>query len=240
MMTVMPNLLIVDDDEDILSLLTRFFRPYGYEIRVAGNGAEMFRALETRAPELVILDLMMPGEDGLALCRRLRQGSNVPVIMLTAAVTPMDRVVGLELGADDYITKPFDPRELLARVKAVLRRSEPGREASAARTRPLLLFDDWRLDVARRELRSSRNTLVPLSGREFDLLLAFAERPQQVMSREQLLDLAHGVLHDAFDRSIDTQVSRLRRKLERDAKNPTVIRTVRSGGYIFTPAVRRG
>ena len=238
----MPDLLIVDDDEDILSLLTRFFQSYGYGISTAGNGTGMFEALARKPVDLVILDLMMPGEDGLALCKRLRHGSNLPVIMLTAAVTPMDRVVGLELGADDYLTKPFDPRELLARVKAVLRRSEPNAvsETGAVQTRPLLLFDEWRLDVARRELRSSRNTLVPLSGREFDLLLAFAERPQQVMSREQLLDLAHGVLHDAFDRSIDTQVSRLRRKLEPDARNPTIIRTVRSGGYMFTPSVRRG
>lgn len=234
----MPDLLIVDDDEDILSLLTRFFRSYEYRFSVASNGTEMFAALEGKPVDLVILDLMLPGEDGLTLCRRLRHDSNIPVIMLTAAITPMDRVVGLELGADDYITKPFDPRELLARVKAVLRRG--GRESAGTQTRPLLLFGDWRLDVARRELRSSSNMLVPLSGREFDLLLAFAERPQQVMSREQLLDLAHGVLHDAFDRSIDTQVSRLRRKLEPDAKNPTIIRTVRSGGYIFTPGVRRG
>ncbi len=234
----MPDLLIVDDDEDILSLLTRFFRSYEYRVSVASNGTEMFAALEGKPVDLVILDLMLPGEDGLTLCRRLRHDSNIPVIMLTAAITPMDRVVGLELGADDYITKPFDPRELLARVKAVLRRG--GRESAGTQTRPLLLFGDWRLDVARRELRSSSNMLVPLSGREFDLLLAFAERPQQVMSREQLLDLAHGVLHDAFDRSIDTQVSRLRRKLEPDAKNPTIIRTVRSGGYIFTPGVRRG
>jgi len=239
-MTIMPHLFIVDDDEDILSLLARFFKSYGHDVSVARNGIEMFKVLENATVDLVILDLMMPGEDGLSLCRRLRANSTLPVIMLTAATTPMDRVVGLELGADDYISKPFDPRELLARVKAVLRRSEPGRVSKGTPTRPLLLFDAWRLDVARRELRSEQKILVPLSGREFDLLLAFAERPQQVMSREQLLDLAHGAAHDVFDRSIDTQVSRLRRKLEPDAKVPTIIRTVRSGGYIFTPDVRPG
>ena len=239
-MTIMPHLAIVDDDEDILSLLARFFRSYGHDVSVARNGIEMFKVLEDRSVDLVILDLMMPGEDGLSLCRRLRANSTLPVIMLTAATTLTDRVIGLELGADDYISKPFDPRELLARVKAVLRRSEPGRAVTSIPTRPLLLFDTWRLDVARRELRSNRKILVPLSGREFDLLLAFAERPQHVMSREQLLDLAHGAAHDVFDRSIDTQVSRLRRKLEPDAKVPTIIRTVRSGGYIFTPDVRQG
>ena len=236
----MPNLLIVDDDEDILSLLERFFRSHDYRISLARDGTGMFEALEPGPIDLVILDLMMPGEDGLSLCQRLRQRSNIPVIMLTAAIALTDRVVGLELGADDYITKPFDPRELLARVRAVLRRSLNGRDVAGTETRPLLLFGEWRLDVARRELRSSSNTLVPLSGREFDLLLAFVERPQQVMGREQLLDLAHGVLHDVYDRSIDTQVSRLRRKLEPDARNPTIIRTVRSGGYMFTPNVRRG
>lgn len=237
----MPHLLIVDDDDDILSLLTRFFQSYGHKVDVAADGVGMFRILEAVSPDLIILDLMLPGEDGLTLCRRLRMKSRIPVIMLTAAITPMDRVIGLELGADDYIIKPFDPRELLARVKAVLRRTDPDPVAAMSTPiRPLLLFDTWRLDISRRELRSSRNVLVPLSGREFDLLLVFAERPQQVLSRENLLDLAHGALHDVYDRSIDTQVSRLRRKLEPDATTPMIIRTVRSGGYIFTPDVRRG
>ena len=236
----MPDLLIVDDDEDILALLGRFFRSHAYKVTTASSGVGMFHALSAGATDLVILDVMMPDEDGLSLCRRMRQQSNTPIIMLTAAITHTDRVVGLELGADDYLTKPFDPRELLARVKAVLRRTEAGHERGGGSTRPLLLFGQWRLDVARRELRSSNNTLVPLSGREFDLLLAFAERPQQVMSRDQLLDVAHGALHDVYDRSIDTQISRLRRKLETDTKNPTIIRTVRSGGYMFTPTVRCG
>jgi two-component system OmpR family response regulator len=161
--------------------------------------------------------------------------------MLTAMDDKTDRVVGLEIGADDYIVKPFDARELLARVKAVLRRStEPTSAATGTETRPMLAFGDWRLDVARRELRSADNTLMILSGAEFDLLLAFAEHPQRVLSRDQLLDFARGVSHDAFDRSIDVQVSRLRRKLEVDSKSPSVIRTIRNGGYIFTPKVSRG
>jgi two-component system OmpR family response regulator len=184
---------------------------------------------------------MLQGEDGFSLCRRLRAVSKVPVIMLTAMADHTDRIVGLEIGADDYLVKPFDARELLARVKAVLRRTT---EAPAApistETRPILTFAGWRLDVARRELRSADNMLMILSGGEFDLLLAFAEHPQRVLTRDRLLDLARGISHAAYDRSIDVQVSRLRRKLELDAKSPSVIRTVRNGGYIFTPTVLRG
>jgi two-component system OmpR family response regulator len=152
-----------------------------------------------------------------------------------------DRIVGLEIGADDYLVKPFDARELLARVKAVLRRTtEAPLAPTGTETRPILTFAGWRLDVARRELRSADNTLMILSGGEFDLLLAFAEHPQRVLTRDQLLDLARGISHAAYDRSIDVLVSRLRRKLELDTRSPSVIRTVRNGGYIFTPAVVRG
>lgn len=240
-MTSVPHLLIVDDDEDILSLLTKFFRKHSHAVTVAADGAAMFAALEERSIDLVILDLMLRGEDGLALCRRLRTISHVPVIMLTAMGEHMDRVVGLEVGADDYLTKPFDQRELLARVKAVLRRTAAGGGlAMPADTRPALCFANWRLDVARRELRSQDNTLIVLSGGEFDLLLVFAEHPQRVLTRDQLLDLSRGTLHAAYDRSIDVQVSRLRYKLEADPKNPSLIRTVRNGGYIFVPKVTRG
>jgi two-component system OmpR family response regulator len=236
----MPHILVVDDEEDILSLLTEFFRKHGHPVTAATSGTAMFAALETEGIDLVILDIMLPDQDGFSLCRRLRASSKVPVIMLTAMGDHTDRIVGLELGADDYLVKPFDPRELLARVKAVLRRvSERAAGASSTETRPVLTFADWRLDVARRELRSADNTLMFLSGAEFDLLLAFAEHPQRVLTRDQLLDLARGVSHAAYDRSIDVQVSRLRRKLEVDAKSPSLIRTVRNGGYIFTPSVRR-
>lgn len=240
-MSSVPHLLIVDDDEDILSLLTKFFRKHSHAVTVVTGGAAMFAALEERSIDLVILDLMLRGEDGLSLCRRLRTVSQVPVIMLTAMADHTERVVGLEVGADDYLTKPFDQRELLARVKAVLRRtSTNGTRATPAETRPALCFANWRLDVARRELRSENNTLVVLSGGEFDLLLAFAEHPQRVLSRDQLLDLSRGAAHAAYDRSIDVQVSRLRYKLEADPRNPALIRTVRNGGYIFLPNVTRG
>ncbi|MDR3536632.1 MAG: response regulator [Acetobacteraceae bacterium] len=240
-MTTVPHILVVDDEEDILRLLTAFFRRHGHEVTVAADGEAMFLALRREAIELVILDVMLQGEDGFSLCRKLRSSSNIPIIMLTAMADHADRIVGLELGADDYVVKPFDARELLARVKAVLRRTSdlPAAPASTM-TRPVLAFDGWQLDVARRELRSADNTLMILSGAEFDLLLAFAEHPQRVLTRDQLLDFAHGASHDAFDRSIDVQVSRLRRKLEADIKAPSLIRTVRNGGYIFMPAVQRG
>ncbi len=237
----MPHLLLVDDDEDILSLLTTFFRKHGHAVAVAQDGNGMFVALERHPIDLIILDVMLQHEDGFALCRRLRSTSDVPVIMLTAVADNTDRVVGLELGADDYLTKPFDQRELLARVKAVLRRSAVAAAAPKSdQTRPLLLFAGWRLDVVRRELRSADDTLVLLSGSEFDLLLAFVEQPGRVLSRETLMDLARGSGHDAYDRSIDVQVSRLRYKLEQDPKNPSLIRTIRNAGYLFLPKVTRG
>jgi two-component system OmpR family response regulator len=237
----MPHLLLVDDDEDILSLLTNFFRKHSHTVSVAADGAAMFAALEKHAIDLVILDVMLKNEDGFSLCKHLRATSSVPVIMLTAMADHTDRVVGLEIGADDYLTKPFDQRELLARVKAVLRRTANAAPApKQSETRPVLCFAGWRLDVARRELRSADNALVLLSGGEFDLLLAFAEHPRRVLTREQLIDLARGSAHVAYDRSIDVQVSRLRYKLEDDPKNPSLIRTVRNGGYIFEVEVTRG
>lgn len=237
----MPRLLIVDDDQDILSLLTAFFRKHGHAVAVAADGKAMFAALAQGEVDLVILDVMLQNEDGFSLCRRLRAESRVPVIMLTAMADHTDRVVGLELGADDYLTKPFDQRELLARVKAVLRRStEMAAVAAPSETRPMLCFAGWRLDLAKRELRSADNALIMLSAGEFDLLLAFVEHPQRVLTRDQLLDLARGLTHDAYDRSIDIQVSRLRHKLESDPKNPSIIRTVRNAGYIFSPKVTRG
>jgi len=239
----MPHLLIVDDDTEILSLLTDFFRKHTHTVSVAETGAALFAAIEKGGIDLVILDVMLRREDGFFLCRKVRESSNVPIIMLTAAGDLTDRIVGLEVGADDYVTKPFDQRELLARVKAVLRRIPIGGEIGAeiaGGPRPIIQFDDWRLDVTRRELRSSDDTLVVLSGSEFDLLLAFAEHANRVLTRDQLLDLARGPTHDAFDRSIDTLVSRLRRKLEDDPKTPSLIRTVRNGGYMFMPkAIRR-
>ena len=178
---------------------------------------------------------MLPDEDGFSLCRRIRQDHRVPIIMLTGAVETTDRIVGLELGADDYVTKPFDARELLARIRAVIRRS-----ATQGRADPgnlTLAFSGWRLDIVRRELRSTDHTLTPLSGGEFALLVTFAQHPQRVLTREQLIDLSRGRGYEAFDRSIDVQVSRLRRKIEEDPSDPELIRTVRNVGYIFAASV---
>lgn len=237
----MPHILVVDDEEDIRSLLTGFFRKHGHEVSIATDGKTMFAALNVKQIDIVILDVMLPGEDGFSLCRRIRATSKVPVIMLTAVADHVDRVVGLEMGADDYLVKPFDARELLARVKAVLRRTtQTEATGPCTGTRPLLRFAGWSLDIARRELRSADNTLTILSSSEFDLLLAFAEHPQRVLTRDQLLDLARGSSHEVYDRSIDVQVGRLRRKLDTDTETPSVIRTVRGGGYMFTSSVRRG
>jgi two-component system OmpR family response regulator len=238
-MTTMPHVLLVDDDEDILTLLTHFLQNHACRVSVARDGAEMFAALDSRPADVVVLDVMLPDESGFDLCRRLRMRSSVPVIMLTAVTDYTDRVVGLEIGADDYITKPFNSRELLARIKAVLRRAESGITSKPNENRPVLSFGRWRLDVTRRELRADDNTLIPLSLGEFDLLLAFAEHPQRVLTRDMLMDLARGESHAAFDRSIDVQVSRLRRKLEDSPKSPEVIRTIRNGGYILMVPVSR-
>ncbi|AIS11317.1 DNA-binding response regulator, OmpR family [Pseudomonas chlororaphis subsp. aurantiaca] len=235
----MSSLLIVDDDLEVLALLKKFFVQHGYSVEVATEGVSLWAALERQVPDLIILDLMLPGENGLTLCQRLRQQHAVPVIMLTAMGELSDRVVGLEMGADDYLSKPFDARELLARVRAVLRRAGESRPVVGEVPRPLIRFADWQLDLTRRELRSPDQVMIPLSAGEFDLLLVFVEHPQRILSREQLLDLARGQAHDAFDRSIDVQVSRLRRKLEFDTKRPAMIRTVRNGGYLFTPSVTR-
>jgi two-component system OmpR family response regulator len=189
--------------------------------------------------DLILLDLMLPGEDGLSLCRSLRTQSNIPIIMLTAKGDEVDRVIGLEMGADDYLPKPFGSRELVARIKAVLRRSRETAPDSSdpARWPRQYRFDHWRLDTGRRELVRDDGTVLPLSTGEYDLLIVLVERPQRVLSRDQLLDLARGRTATALDRSIDTQVSRLRRKLEEDPANPILIKTVWGGGYVFTPAV---
>jgi two-component system OmpR family response regulator len=232
-----PHLLVVDDDREIRDLLTRFLRQHGFRVTAAADGRRMHEALADGRFDLVVLDLMLPGEDGLSLCRRLRAESDLPVIMLTAMGEETDRIVGLELGADDYLAKPFNPRELLARIRAVLRRPRgaagPGTGAAGEEAGAVLAFDGWRLDVGRRELRRADGTLVTLTAGEFDLLLALAERPGRVLSRDQLLDLTRGREAQPFDRSVDVQLSRLRRKIEDDPREPRLIKTVRGGGYVF-------
>jgi two-component system OmpR family response regulator len=236
-MNAAPHLLIVDDDKELCSLLSKFLSRHGYRVSVGHNGSEMASTLEASRVNLVILDLMLPGEDGLVLCRRLRATSTLPIIMLTAISDETDRIIGLEMGADDYLAKVPNPRELLARVRAVLRRAGPPEARASADQKRILEFAGWRLDVTHRQLFSAKNALVPLRAGEFDLLLALAERPQRVLSRDQLLDLSRGRSANVFDRSIDVQISRLRRKIEPDPKEPTLIKTVRSGGYILAANV---
>ncbi|SDR09781.1 two-component system, OmpR family, response regulator [Pseudomonas moorei] len=233
------KLLIVDDDAEILSLLKKFFVQHGYEVDVAADGQAMWAAIAHGRPDTIILDLMLPGEGGLSLCQKVRAQMGIPIIMLTAMAELSDRIVGLELGADDYLTKPFAPQELLARIRALQRRTGEQKSHSVEPSRPVIAFAGWHLDITCRELRSPEDVMIPLSGGEFDLLVVFLEHPQRILTREQLIDLTHGQGHEAFDRSIDVQVSRLRRKIEPDSKRPDLIRTVRNGGYMFTAKVNR-
>jgi two-component system OmpR family response regulator len=235
-----PHILVVDDDREICSLVSQFLSRHSLRVSTARDGAEMMRVLEVGRIDLIVLDLMLPGEDGLSLCRKLRAQGAIPVIMLTAMGEEIDRILGLEMGADDYLAKPFNPRELLARVRAVLRRvgalPTPIAETSAGGR--VLNFEGWRLDIAKRELKNRDGEIIILSSGEFDLLQAFAERPQRVLTRDQLLDLARGRAAVLYDRSVDIQVMRLRRKIELNPKDPQLIKTVRSGGYMFTPQVQ--
>ncbi len=230
-----PHVLLVEDDHEISDLVSRFLRANHIRVSSVGDGSEMDRALKDNRVDLLVLDVMLPGEDGLSICRRLRANSNMPVVMLTAKSEDVDRVVGLEIGADDYVTKPFNPRELLARIRAVLRRGTT--EAAAIPMGSILEFDGWRLDPNIRQLNSPDGARVALTGAEFTLLLAFCERPRRVLSRDQLIDITQGRAPGPFDRSIDVLVSRLRQKMEKDPRDPVLIQTIRSGGYMFSPEV---
>jgi len=229
------HILIVDDDAEIRSLLREYLERSGMRAQAVADGRGMRAALEAGGFDLVILDLMLPGEDGLTLCRDLRARSNLPVIMLTARGEETDRIVGLEMGADDYVPKPFNPRELLARIKAVLRRAQaPAPPATAAQR---LRFAGWTLDLTHRQLTSPDGVVVALSGGEYSLLKVFLEHPNRVLSRDQLLDLTHGRESTPFDRSIDVQVGRLRRRLGDTAQEPELIKTVRGEGYVLAATV---
>jgi two-component system OmpR family response regulator len=233
------HILIVDDHAEIRDLLGRFLRKHGFRVTEARDGDEMRRILTTARIDLIILDLMLPGDDGLTLCRELRAKSEVPIIMLTAMNEQTDRIVGLEMGADDYVQKPFNPRELLARVKAVLRRTTAGLQSGTGGEQ-LFRFAGWTLDVVKRELQSPNGVVVDLTTGEYDLLLAFIEHPQRVLNRDQLLDLARSRTSIAtYDRSIDVQISRLRRKIEDEASPTPLIKTIRSVGYLFTAPVEK-
>jgi two-component system OmpR family response regulator len=235
-----PHILIVDDHREIRELVGRVLTQEGFRFSAAADGKAMRAILADSRIDLILLDLMLPGEDGLSLCRAIRASSNIPIIMLTAKSEEVDRVIGLEMGADDYLPKPFGSRELIARIRAVLRRGRPEPVRAEASAGPKQYqFDRWLLNAESRELVSDDGVMVPLSTGEYELLLAMIERPQRVLSRDQLLDLTRGSATAAFDRSIDTQVSRLRKKLERDPAEPRLIKTIWGGGYMFTPTVAR-
>ncbi|WP_028311069.1 response regulator [Derxia gummosa] len=233
-----PSILVVDDDTDLRVLVCDFLRRYGLDPRPAADGAAMRAAIAAQRPALVVLDLMLPGEDGLALLGELRRRDELPVILLTARREPADRVLGLELGADDYLTKPFEPRELVARIHTVLRRAG----SAPAGVDEAVHFDGWRLETESRRLTAPDGTLVALSNAEFRLLSTFLRRPQRIFTREQLADLArdrNAGGEPALDRSIDLLVSRLRRKLADDPRDPRLIRSVRGEGYVFSAPTAR-
>ncbi len=238
-MSASLHIVVIDDHKDIRELLVRYLGEHGYRVSSAESAATFWRQLENSAPDLLVLDIMMPGDDGLTLCRELRAKSQIPIIFLTAMAEETDRIVGLEMGADDYLTKPFNPRELLARIKAVMRRTRSLPPTRTAVRAERIHFEDKVLDVGRQEVLGPDGVAVPLSNAEFRLLCVFLERPEVVLSRDQLLDLTSGKSAEVWDRSVDNQVSRLRRKIEDDASQPTLIRTCWGDGYQFVGKVRK-
>lgn len=234
-----PCILLVEDDAEISRMLVEVLSENGFTALSVTSAAEMEASMAAATIDLVVLDIMLPGEDGLSICRRLRAASPIPIIMLTARGADVDRIVGLEIGADDYVTKPFNSRELVARIRALLRRAQGGHDGSRRRTRPLV-FSGWRIDLATRELRNPEDVQVALTTVEFDVLVVFCQHPGRILSRDQLIELTHGRLAGPLERSIDVHVSRIRQKIEPDPRDPTFIKTVRLGGYLFTPLVSEG
>ncbi len=233
------HLLLVDDDPELRDLLRDYLGQAGYRITAVADGREMLKAMDAAPYDLVILDIMLPGEDGLSLCRRLRAQSRIPILMLTARGDEIDRIVGLEMGADDYLSKPFNPRELLARIKSILRRAGSLPENLAAEDVHSFRFAGWTLDAQNRQLRSPDGVVVDLSGVEFKILRVLVERPNRVLSRDQLLEFTQGREASPFDRAIDVQIGRLRRKLDDDAREPRLIKTVRNEGYVLAVEVEK-
>ena len=231
------RLLLVDDEAALREPLAEYLSRQGFVVQQAANAAEARAHLQGQAPDLVLLDIMMPGEDGLSLCRHLAESHALPTILLTARGEATDRIVGLELGADDYVAKPFEPRELVARIRSVLRRSQRG--TPQAQEDELFQFEGWQLDPLKRRLSDPAGAMVSISSAEFRLLLAFLEHPRQVLDRDRLLDMVQGREAHLFDRAVDNQISRLRRKIEQDSRNPTLIQTVWGGGYMLAADVRR-
>lgn len=231
------RILVVDDDSGILHLLCGYLADFNMQADCASDGATMRHLLGTNRYDLLVLDLMLPDTDGLALCREIRTTSDIPILILTARSNPADRILGLELGADDYIVKPFDPRELVARIHSIMRRVRTERN-SVSKAQDIR-FNHWRLDRILRQLTSPEGLVIPLSNAEFRLLWAFIEHPRQVLSRDRLMDIARGRGMEAFDRSIDLLVSRLRQKLADDPREPRLIKTVRGEGYLLDSQVTR-
>jgi two-component system OmpR family response regulator len=235
------RILVVDDDEEIRTLLSDFLEQHGFAVTAVADGASMDRAIATQAFDIAVLDVMMPGEDGLSILRRLAARGGLPIIMLSAIGSDIDRIVGLEMGAEDYLPKPCNPRELLARIRTVLRRHRRQEAEAPDPTGRKLRFAGWQIDMGARLLIDPDNVLVTLTDGEFRLLRAFVERPRRVLSRDQLLDYSAGSETESYDRAIDVLVSRLRRKLERGARREgtdELVRTVRNEGYMFTAEVR--
>lgn len=231
-----PTILIVEDDPEIRRLVRDFLSQEGFVIELAEDGKAMDAVLQRQKPDLIILDLMLPGEDGLAICRRLRTQGTIPILMLTAKSDEIDRVVGLEMGADDYLTKPFSSRELLARARAILRRTRPAPETPDNRRHG---FDAFVIDIDARQLATQGGDPVTLTSAEFDLLVAFVQRPRRVLTRDQILDWTHGRSAEPFDRTVDMLISRLRKKLDAASRDSNLITTVRNGGYLFTAHVKQ-
>lgn len=239
-MDATPHILVVDDDREIRDLLSKFLERQGMRVSAARDAREARRLWPLGRYHLVVLDLMLPGEPGLDFARWLRQQSDVPIVMLTAMGEETDRIIGLELGADDYVPKPFNPRELHARIRAVLRRAPGGSEGNAKEPPARAIrFAGWTLEPARRRLLNPDGAEVPLTGGEYELLLVLVDRPNRVLTRDMLMDLLHNRQAGPFDRAIDVAVSRLRRKLEDDGRNPSVIKTVRGGGYVLAADVEK-
>lgn len=229
------SILLVEDDRDIADMLTETLVQHGFTAVAVPSGVEMERLLRRQSFDLVLLDVMLPGEDGFSICRRLRAGARIPIIMLTAVATDVDRIVGLEFGADDYVTKPFNTRELLARIKGLLRRASYGSERPE---RPdAMTFAGWRIDPVSRSLVDAAGAHVFMTTAEFDLLVALCQNAGQVLTREQLLSLTHAGVAGPVERSVDVHISRIRQKIEPNPKDPSFIKTVRLGGYLFTPVV---
>ncbi|HEY0149951.1 MAG TPA: response regulator [Allosphingosinicella sp.] len=228
------HVVVVDDDEDVRSTVAEYLRRNGLAVSEADGGTALREIMGQRPIDLAVLDINMPGDDGLTLAREIRASGEAGIIMLTAKSDDIDRIVGLEIGADDYVTKPFNPRELLARVKAVLRRAARGGESPATMGREVQM-GKCRLNLDHRKLYEADGTEVPLTAMEFDLLKCFAEHPRRVLTRDQLLDLAHSKEMEAFDRSIDTRITRIRKKVEKDPAKPECLKTVRGAGYVFNP-----